>query len=92
MLLAFLIWVLPRSAVVLAVALGQAAFPLLYMSSLRLSLEAGGYAALATAVLILLILADVIVEVWPAVKAHLAAGAVAGWGVAGVNGGRHSHA
>jgi hypothetical protein len=35
------------------------------MPSLWLSLEAGGYAALATAVLVLLILADVIVEVWP---------------------------
>jgi hypothetical protein len=62
LLLAFLIWVLPRSAVVLAVALGQAAFFLLYMPSLWLSLEAG-VAALATAVLILLILVDVIVEV-----------------------------
>ncbi len=41
MLFAFLIWVLPRSVVVLAVALGQAAFFLSYMPSLRLSLEAG---------------------------------------------------
>ena len=55
-------------------------FLLLYMPSLWLSLEAGGYAALATAVLVLLILADVIVEVVASVKA---AGAVAGWGVAG---------
>jgi hypothetical protein len=41
MLFAFLIWVLPRghSAVVLAVALGQAAF---LLPSLWLSLEAGG--------------------------------------------------
>jgi hypothetical protein len=78
MLLAFLIWVLPRSAVVLAVALGlSSAFLLLYMPSLWLSLEAG-VAALATAVFILLILADVIVEVVDLAKAYLAAGAVAG--------------
>jgi len=77
---AFLIWVLPRSAVVLAAALGLF---LLYMPSLWLSLEAGGYAALAAAVLVLLILADVIVEVAASAKAYLAAGAVAGWGVAG---------
>jgi len=52
--------------VVLVAALGvSSAFLLLYMPSLWLSLEAGGYAALATAVLVLLILADVIVEVWP---------------------------
>jgi hypothetical protein len=64
--------------VVLAVALGQAsAFLLLYMPSLWLSLEAG-VAALATAVFILLILADVIVEVVTLAKAYLAAGAVAG--------------
>ncbi len=61
---------------VLVVALGQTAFFLLCMPSLWLSLEAG--VALATAVIILLMLADVIVEVWPAAKAHLAAGAVAG--------------
>jgi hypothetical protein len=60
-LFAFLIWVFPRSAVVLAVALGQAAF---LLPSLWLSLEAG-MAALVTAVLILFILVDVIVEVWP---------------------------
>jgi hypothetical protein len=48
------------------------------MPSLWLSLEAGGYAALATAVLTLLILADVIVEVVALAKAYLAAGAVAG--------------
>jgi multisubunit Na+/H+ antiporter MnhB subunit len=48
------------------------------MPSLWLSLEAGGYAALITAVLILLILADVIVEVLALAKAYLAAGAVAG--------------
>jgi multisubunit Na+/H+ antiporter MnhB subunit len=78
MLFAFLIWVLPRSAVVLAVALGlSSAFFLLYMPSLWLSLEAGA-AALVTAVLILLILADVIVEVAALAKAYLAAGAVAG--------------
>ncbi len=38
---------------------------------------------MATAVLILLILADVIVEVVALAKTYLAAGAVAGWGVAG---------
>ncbi|MFZ8810935.1 MAG: hypothetical protein ACO2PN_22855 [Pyrobaculum sp.] len=87
MLFAFLIWVLPRSAVVLAVALGQVVlfgFSLVAHAEpkywLFLPLETGGYAALATAVLILLILADVIVEVVASVKA---AGAVAGWGVAG---------
>jgi hypothetical protein len=76
-LFVFLTWALPRSAVALAVALGQAAFLLLCMPSLWLSLETG-VAALATAVFILFILVDVIVEVWPAAKAHLAAGAVAG--------------
>jgi hypothetical protein len=52
MLFAFLIWVLPRSAVVLAVALGQAAFfdfPLVVHAEPRfwlfLPLEAGGYVA-----------------------------------------------
>jgi len=83
MLLALLIWALPRSVVVLAVALGQAAFfgfLLVVHAEPRfwLSLEAGGYAALATAVLVLLILADVIVEVVALAKAYLAAGAVAG--------------
>ncbi len=79
MLFAFLIWVLPRSAVVLAVVLRlSSAFFLLCMPSLWLSLEAGGYAALVTAVLILLILADVIVEVVALAKTYLAAGAVAG--------------
>ncbi len=64
---------------VLAVVLGlSSAFFLLCMPSLWLSLEAGGYAALATAVLILLILADVIVEVVALAKTYLAAGAVAG--------------
>ncbi len=78
MLFALLIWVLPRSAVVLVVVLGlSSAFLLLYMPSLWLSLEAG-VAALATAVLILLILADVIVEVVALAKTYLAAGAVAG--------------
>ena len=82
MLFAFLIWVLPRSAVVLAVALGQVVlfgFSLVAHAEpkywLLLPLETGGYAALATAVLVLLILADVIVEVVASVKA---AGAVAG--------------
>jgi hypothetical protein len=79
MLFAFLIWILPRSAVVLAVVLGlSSAFLLLYMPSLWLFLEAGGDAALATAVLILLILADVIVEVVALAKTYLAAGAAAG--------------
>ena len=79
MLFAFLIWALPRSAVVLAVALGlSSAFLLLHMPSLWLSLEAGGYAALATAVLVLLIMADVLMEVVALAKAYLAAGAVAG--------------
>jgi hypothetical protein len=86
MLLAFLIWALPRSAVVLAVALGQVVlfgFLLVVHAEPRfwlfLPLEAGDYvAALVTAVFILFILVDVIVEVWPAAKAHLAAGAVAG--------------
>jgi hypothetical protein len=41
-LFVFLIWILPRSAVALAVTLGQAAFLLLRMPSLWLSLEAGG--------------------------------------------------
>ena len=78
LLFAFLIWVLPRFAVVLAVALGlSSAFLLLYMPSLWLFLEAG-VAALATAVLVLLILADVLVEVVALAKAYLAAGAVAG--------------
>jgi hypothetical protein len=78
MLFAFLIWVLPRFAVVLAVALGlSSAFLLLHMPSLWLSLEAG-VAALATAVLVLHILADVLMEVVALVKAYLAAGAVAG--------------
>ena len=78
MLFAFLIWVLPRLVVVLAVALGlSSAFLLLRMPSLWLSLETG-VAALATAVLILLVLADVIVEVAALAKAYLAAGAVAG--------------
>jgi len=74
MLFAFLIWALPRgySAVVLAVALGLVVlfgFSLVVHAEpkywLFLPLETGGYAALATAVLVLLILADVIVEVWP---------------------------
>jgi hypothetical protein len=78
MLFAFLIWVLPRFAVVLAVALGlSSAFLWLRMPSLWLSLEAG-VAALVTAVFVLLILADVLVEVVALAKAYLAAGAVAG--------------
>jgi hypothetical protein len=79
-LFAFLIWALLRSAAVLAAALGlSSAFLLLRMPSLWLSLGAGGYvAALVTAVFILFILVDVIVEVVDLAKAYLAAGAVAG--------------
>ncbi len=76
MLFAFLIWVIPRSAVVLTVALGQTAFFLLYMPSLWLSLEAGAAAFFKRWWFVPLV--DVIVEVWPAAKACLAAGAVAG--------------
>ncbi len=76
MLFAFLIWVLPRSVVVLTVALGQTAFLLSYMPSLWLSLEAGAAAFFKRRWFVPLV--DVIVEVWPAAKAHLAAGAVAG--------------
>ncbi|MCC6036054.1 MAG: hypothetical protein LM559_03270 [Pyrobaculum sp.] len=76
MLLAFLIWVLPRgySAVVLAVALGQVAFfgfPLVAHAELRfwlfLPLEAGGYvtAFFRRRWFVLLILAGAVVEVWP---------------------------
>ncbi len=76
MLLAFLIWVLPRgySAVVLAVALGQAALfglPLVAHAEpkywLFLPLEAGGYAAafFRRWWFVLLILAGAVVEVWP---------------------------
>jgi hypothetical protein len=86
MLFAFLTWVFPRSAVVLTVALGlSSAFLLSYMPSLWLSLEAG-VAALATAVFILLILADVIVEVVALAKAlssRRRRGWLVGWGVAG---------
>ena len=75
-LLAFLIWVLPRgySAVVLAVALGQAAlfgFPLVVHAEpkywLSLPLEAGGYVAafFRRRWFVLLILAGAVVEVWP---------------------------
>jgi len=80
-----LIWALLRSAVVLAVALRLVVlFGFLLVAHaeprfwLFLPLEAGGYAALATAVLALLTLADVIVEVVALAKAYLAAGAVAG--------------
>jgi hypothetical protein len=77
MLFAFLIWVLPRFAMVLAVALGlSSAFLWSCIPSLWLFLEAGGY--VATAVFVLLILADVLVEVVALAKAYLAAGAVAG--------------
>jgi hypothetical protein len=76
MLLAF--WVLPRFAVVLAVALGQAAFLLLRMPSLWLSLEVDVAAFFKRWWFVPLIIADAVVEVWPATKAYLAAGAVAG--------------
>jgi len=76
MLLAFLIWVLPRgySAVVLAVALGQVALfglPLAASAEPRfrlfLPLEAGGYAAafFKRRWFVLPILAGAVVEVWP---------------------------
>ncbi len=76
MLLAFLIWVLPRvySAVVLAVALGQVAFFgfLLVVHAepkywLFLPLEVGGYVAafFKRRWFVLLILAGAVVEVWP---------------------------
>jgi hypothetical protein len=76
MLLAFLIWVLPRrySAAVLAVALGQVALfglPLVASAEpkywLFLPLEAGGYAAafFRRWWFVLLILAGAVVEVWP---------------------------
>ncbi len=76
MLFAFLIWVLPRgySAVVLAVALGQAAlfgFPLAASAEPRywlfLPLEVGGYVAafFKRRWFVLLILAGAVVEVWP---------------------------
>ncbi len=90
MLFAFLIWVLPRgySAVVLAVALGQVVlfgFPLVVHAEpgfwLFLPLEAGAAAFFKRWWFVPL--AGAVVEVWPVAKAHLAAGAVAGWGVAG---------
>jgi len=76
MLLAFLIWVLPRgySAVVLAVALGQVVlfgFPLVVHAEpgfwLFLPLEAGGYVAafFKRRWFVLLIIAGAVVEVWP---------------------------
>jgi hypothetical protein len=67
MLFVFLIWVLPRFAVVLTVALGQAAFLLLRMPSLWLSLEAGGYVAVFFKRwwFVPLIIAGAVVEVWP---------------------------
>jgi hypothetical protein len=76
MLFAFLIWVLPRvySAVVLAVALGQAAlfgFLLVVHAEPRfwlfLPLEAGGYVAafFKRWWFVPLIVAGAVVEVWP---------------------------
>jgi len=73
MLFAFLIWVLPRgySAVVLAVALGQAAFfrfPLVVHAEPRywllLPLEAGGYVAAFFKRRWFVPLAGAVVEVW----------------------------
>jgi len=74
MLFAFLIWVLPCSAVVLAVALGQVAlfgFPLVAHAEpkywLFLPLEAGGYVAafFKRRWFMPLIIAGAVVEVWP---------------------------
>ena len=74
MLFAFLIWVLPRgySAVVLVVALGQAAlfgFPLVAHSEpkywLFLPLEAGGYVAAFFKRRWFVSMAGTVVEVWP---------------------------
>jgi len=74
MLLAFLIWVLPRvySAVVLVVALGQVAlfgFPLVASAEpkywLFLPLEAGGYVAAFFKRRWFVSMAGAVVEVWP---------------------------
>jgi len=74
MLLAFLIWVLPRghSVVVLAVALGQVVlfgFPLVVYAEpkywLFLPLEAGGYVAAFFKRRWFVLLAGAVVEVWP---------------------------
>jgi hypothetical protein len=72
MLLAFLIWVLPCSAVVLAVALGQVAFfgfPLVVYAELRfwlfLLLEVGGYVAAFFKRRWFVSMAGAVVEVWP---------------------------
>jgi hypothetical protein len=72
MLFAFLIWVLPRFAVVLAVALGQAAFfrfPLVAHAEPRywlfLLLEAGGYMAAFFKRRWFVPMAGAVVEVWP---------------------------
>jgi hypothetical protein len=103
MLFAFLIWVLPRFAVVLAVALGQAAFfrfPLVVHAEpkywLFLLLEAGGYAAA--------FLSGGGLCRWQApwwrcgrgfgkgLSSRRRCGGHVGWGATGVDGGRHSHA
>jgi len=74
MLFAFLIWVFPRSAVVLAVALVQVVlfgFPLVVHAEpkywLFLLLEAGGYVAafFKRRWFVPLIIAGAVVEVWP---------------------------
>ncbi len=74
MLFAFLIWVLPRSAVVLAVALGQVVlfgFLLVVHAEPRfwlfLPLEVGGYVAafFKRRWFVPLIIAGAVVEVWP---------------------------
>jgi hypothetical protein len=72
MLLAFLIWVLPCSAVVLAVALGQVAFfgfPLVVYAEPRfwlfLLLEAGGCVAAFFKRWWFVSMAGAVVEVWP---------------------------
>ncbi len=72
MLFAFLIWVLPCSAVVLTVALGQVAlfsFPLVVHAEPRfwlfLPLEAGVAAFFKRRWFVPLIMAGAVVEVWP---------------------------
>jgi len=72
MLFAFLIWVLPRSAVVLVVALGQVVLfgvPLGVYAEPRfwlfLPLEAGGYVAAFFKRRWFVTMAGAVVEVWP---------------------------
>ena len=72
MLFAFLIWALPRSVVVLAVATGQVAlfgFPLVAHAEpkfwLFLPLEAGGYVVAFFKRWWFVSMAGAVVEVWP---------------------------